>query len=300
MASLRSWLADLKDIFTWPLFSVGKGQEVTVLTLVYLIIFSVLLFYLSAKLRRWTEEKLLTRTRLDLGARQAVGAILRYLIVIIGFLVILQTAGIDLTTLNVLAGAVGIGAGFGLQNIVSNFISGLIIMFERPIKVGDRIVVGEIEGDVISIGARSVEVVSNDNITIIVPNAKFITENVINWSHNERRVRFRIPVTVAYDSDVHLVERLLLEAAAKDENVLDKPEPSVRLMEFGGNGLRFELRAWSTTLIQRKGLLVSSLNFAILELFRSHGIAPPMTQQELFIKRGSQKIDQEQGKAEED
>ena len=284
MASLESWLAEIKTLFSVPLFSLGQG-EITVLTLLYLLVFSVLLFYLSGRLRHWIVDDLLSRTRLDLGARQSVGTIFRYFIIAIGFFILLQSAGIDLTTLNVLAGALGIGVGFGLQNIVGNFISGLIIMFERPIKIGDRIVVGEVEGDVVRIGGRSVEVVTNDNITIIVPNSQFITENVINWSHNERRVRFRIPVSVAYGSDARLVERLLLEVAARDPDVLDKPAPAVRLMEFGDSGLKFELRAWSTTLIQKKGLLVSNLNFAILEQFTANGIVIPFPQLDLHIRR---------------
>jgi len=283
MASLESWLAEIKTLFSVPLFSLGRG-EITVLTLLYLLVFSVLLFYLSGRLRHWIVDDLLSRTRLDLGARQSVGTMVRYFIIAVGFFILLQSAGIDLTTLNVLAGALGIGVGFGLQNIVGNFISGLIIMFERPIKVGDRIVVGEVEGDVVRIGGRSVEVVTNDNITIIVPNSQFITENVINWSHNERRVRFRIPVSVAYGSDARLVERLLLEVAARDPDVLDKPAPAVRLMEFGDSGLKFELRAWSTTLIQKKGLLVSNLNFAILEQFTANGIVIPFPQLDLHIR----------------
>jgi small-conductance mechanosensitive channel len=284
MAAFESWLAEIKTFFSMPLFSLGQG-EITVLTLLYLLVFTALLLYLTGRMRHWIVEDLLTRTRLDLGARQSVGTIIRYFIIAVGFFVLLQTAGIDLTTLNVLAGALGIGVGFGLQNIVGNFISGLIIMFERPIKVGDRIEVGEVEGDVVRIGGRSVQVLTNDNITIIVPNSKFITENVINWSHNERRVRFRIPVTVAYGSDVRLVERLLLEVAARDPDVLDKPAPAVRLMEFGDSGLKFELRAWSSTLIQKKGLLVSNLNFAILELFAANGIEIPFPQREVHIRR---------------
>jgi small-conductance mechanosensitive channel len=197
----------------------------------------------------------------------------------------LQTAGIDLTALNVLAGAVGIGLGFGLQNIVNNFISGIIILFERPIKVGDRIEVGSVEGEVVRIGGRSTEVVTNDNITIIVPNSRFITENIINWSHNDRRVRFRIPVSVAYGSDVELVVRLLLEVAAANPDVLDNPPPGVRLMEFGDNGLLFELRAWSTSLIHRKGLLLSNLNFAILASFTENGIEIPYPQRDLRIRK---------------
>jgi small-conductance mechanosensitive channel len=198
--------------------------------------------------------------------------------------VILQTAGIDLTTLNILAGAVGIGVGFGLQNIANNFISGLIILFERPIKIGDRIVVGEIEGDVVSIDARSTTVLTNDNIAIIVPNSKFITENVINWSHNDPKIRFRIPITVAYGTETRLVERLLLEVAAENNDVLNDPAPGVRLIEFGDNGLHFELRAWTTALLHRRGLLVSALNFAIYDKLREHGIEIPFPQRDIHIR----------------
>lgn len=286
MITLRSWLEQLKSYFDIPLVTFGSNR-ITILTIIYLVAFSVILFFLTGRIRKWIVDQLLTKTKMDIGARQATGSIIRYFIIVVGFIVILQTAGIDLTALNVLAGAVGIGLGFGLQNIVNNFISGLIILFERPIKVGDRIVVGDVEGDVIQIGARSTEVVTNDNITIIVPNSKFITENIINWSHNDRRVRFRIPVSVAYGSDVRLVERLLLEVAAENPDVLDTPAPGVRLMEFGDSGLLFELRAWSTTLIHRKGLLVSNLNFAILAAFTGQGIEIPFPRRDVRIRGDS-------------
>jgi small-conductance mechanosensitive channel len=285
MDALQSLFARLKGYIDLPLLTIGSTQ-VTILTLVYLAVFSILLIYLSARLRKWIVEQLLVKTKMDMGARQATGSMIRYFVIAVGFVIMLQTAGIDLTALNVLAGAVGIGLGFGLQNIVNNFISGIIILFERPIKVGDRIEVGSVEGDVIRIGGRSTEVVTNDNITIIVPNSRFITENVINWSHNDRRVRFRIPVSVAYGSDVELVVRLLLGVAAANPDVLDNPSPGVRLMEFGDNGLLFELRAWSTTLIHRKGLLLSNLNFAILASFTENGIEIPYPQRDLHIRRG--------------
>ncbi|MCM2359682.1 MAG: mechanosensitive ion channel, partial [Geobacteraceae bacterium] len=242
--------------------------------------------YLSGKLRKWLVEELLTRTRMEVGARQATGSIVRYFVIAVGFAIMLQTAGIDLTALNVLAGAVGIGLGFGLQNIVNNFICGIIILFERPIKVGDRVEVGNVEGDVVRISGRSTTVVTNDNIAIIVPNSKFMTENVVNWSHTEQKVRFRIPVTVAYGSDVRLVERLLLEVAAANPDILDKPAPGVRLMEFGDSGLCFELRAWSSTLVHRKGLLISALNFAVLDKFIEHRIEIPYPRRDLYVRGG--------------
>jgi small-conductance mechanosensitive channel len=260
------------------------ATPITLEMIAKLIILLLLLFWLSGKLRVLIADRLLVRTRMEVGARQAIGSIVRYLVLVVGFVVILQTAGIDLTALNVLAGAVGIGLGFGLQNIVNNFISGLIILFERPIKVGDRIVVGDVEGDVVQIGGRSTTVVTNDNISIIVPNSKFITEDVINWSHNERKVRFKIPVTVAYGSDIDQVTGLLLEVARQDKDVLQEPPPSTRLMAFGDQGLQFELRAWSTTLIQRKGLLTSNLNTALYKKLTEQGIEIPYQQLDLRFR----------------
>lgn len=282
MDELHDLFATLGNTLKTPLLTLG-GAPVTLGAIVQLLVLVVLLFYLSAKLRRWLVEDVLPRTKMEIGTRQATGSIIRYAIIAIGLAVILQTAGIDLTALNVLAGAIGLGLGFGLQNIVNNFISGLIILFERPIKVGDRVVVGEVEGDVVHIGGRSTTVVSNDNISIIVPNARFITENVVNWSHNDRTVRFRIPVTVAYGSDIAKVEQLLLEVAAANPDVLDNPPPGVRLMEFGDSGLGFELRVWSTTLIHRRGLLTSSLNLAIYRAFVEHNIEIPYPRRDVQI-----------------
>lgn len=272
----------MRKILEVPLIKLGS-TSVTLWTMLYLMLLVVLLFFFTGKLRMWLVGKVFSRTRMEPGVSQATGSIIRYSIIAIGFIIILQTAGIDLTTLNVLAGAVGIGVGIGLQDIVNNFISGLIILFERPVKVGDRIVVGDVEGDVMSIGSRSTTVVTNDNITIIVPNSRFITENVVNWSHNDRKVRFRIPVTVAYGSDVQMVERLLIEAAVENPDILQNPPPGVRLMGFGDHGLDFELRAWSTTLIHRSGLLVSSLNYVIYRKFTDHGIEIPYPRRDVRI-----------------
>jgi len=279
---MQSLLAQIRSILDIKLVHLGTAP-VTLEALFKLVILLLLLFYLSGKLRSLIADRLLTRTRMEVGARQAVGSIVRYLVVVIGLVVILQTAGIDLTALNVLAGAVGIGLGFGLQNIVNNFISGLIILFERPIKVGDRIVVGEVEGDVTHIGGRSTTVVTNDNISIIVPNSNVITENVINWSHNDRKVRFKIPVTVAYGTDIEQLERLLLQVAADCPDVLEDPAPGTRLMAFGDYGLQYELRVWSTTLIHRKGVLISNLNRAIYTAFREQGIEIPYPQLDLWL-----------------
>lgn len=285
MAELTTWLERAKAVLALPLLTFD-GRPFTLWSLLYVVVLVILLFWLAAKVRGWMAQDWLARTRLDTGARHAVATVTSYLLLFLGLLVVVQTAGIDLTIFNVLAGAIGIGVGFGLQNVVSNFFSGLIIMFERPIKIGGRIVVDDVEGDVIEIGARSTKVLTNDNITIIVPNSKFITENVVNWQYNDTSVRFRIPVGVAYGSDVRKVEKLLLEVAAANEGVLEDPPPAVRFVGFGDSALSLELRAWTTSSVNRKGRLVSALNFAIYDKFREHGVEIPFPQRDLHVRGG--------------
>jgi len=291
MQVLSGWLEKIVNVLKVPIFELG-GSPFTLWTLIYLLISFVVLVYAAGKFRVWMAERALSRTKLDVGARQAVASITRYVFLLLGLLIILQTAGIDLTTLNVLAGAVGIGVGFGLQNVVSNFISGLIIMFERPIKIGDRIVVDNVEGDVVEIGARSTKVLTNDNIMIVVPNSKFITENVVNWMYNDASVRFRIPVGVAYGTDVRKVEKILLEVAQAEPDVLDDPPPVVRFLGFGDSALNLELRAWSTKAVNRKGRLISAINFAIYDKFHEHGIEIPFPQRDLHIRSGVVEVKQ--------
>lgn len=282
---LNEYLAPFFNLLNYNLFALGEAK-ITPLSILYLILLTYALFFLSRKLRDLLVEKLLGRTSLNLGARQAVGTIARYFVLFIGFLVILQTVGINLTTLNVLAGAVGIGVGFGLQNIASNFISGLIILLERPVQVGDRIEVDDVNGKVISIGARSTQIRTNDNVTIIVPNSKFISENVVNWSFSNQSVRFRVPVGVAYDSDLRLVRKLLLEVADRNPDVLREPRPAVRLIKFGDSSIDLQLWVWTREKLQRKMAFISDLNFAIWEIFRENNIEIPFPQTDLHIRSG--------------
>lgn len=283
MESILRFFSTIQSALDIPIFRLGEFT-VSLWTVVYLSVSIALLIYASGKMKGWLANTALRKSTLDVSARQSVGTIVRYVVVVLGLLVIVQTAGIDLTTLNVLAGAIGIGIGFGLQNIASNFISGLIILFERPIKIGDRIEVGNVEGDVVAINARSTTVVTNDNIAIIVPNSKFVSEDVINWAYTDRIVRFRVPVGVSYGSDPRAVEQLLLEVANSNTDVLPDPPPVVRFMKFGDSSLEFELRVWSTTLLHKKGKLISDLNFAIFETFRNAGIEIPFPQRDLHLR----------------
>ncbi len=181
-----------------------------------------------------------------------------------GILAIAQTAGINLTTFNVLAGAIVIGVGFGLQNVINNFVSGLIIIFERPIRVGDRVDIAGVEGSIEDIGTRRITILTNDNISIIVPNQRFLTDNVIKLPNGTMPIRLRIPIAVKSGADPRVVERLLLEAARESPDVLEQPPPAVRLLAVTGN-LAFELHVWNSKLIRSRDQLVSALNFAILE-----------------------------------
>ena len=240
---------------------------------------------LARGVRRLLLNYILNKAPMDLSVRHAIATSAQYLIVIVGFLVLLQSAAeIDLTMLGLVAGGVGVGVGFGLQNIANNLISGIFILFERPIKVGDRIEVGEVHGHVVHIAARATTVRTNDNIDFIIPNSSFTSFNVINWSHGDQKVRFRIPVPVAYGSDVRQVERLLLEVAEENENVLKEPSPRVVFWAFGDSALEFQLRVWTTRMLHRRGVFVGQLNLAIYEKFQQHGIHIPFPQRDLHLK----------------
>jgi len=206
------------------------------------------------------------------------------LIVFFGILVVLQSAGIDLSTLTVLSGTIGLGIGFGLQKIADNFFSGLIILLERPVKVGDRIQVGEINGDVVRIAIRTTTILTNDNINIIIPNSEFVSKQVINWSHNDRNLRVAAPVGVSYDSDPEQVRRVLLGVADNHPDILAEPLPVVLFSGFGDSSLDFELLVWTETRIQTPRFLRSELNFRIFEAFRKNGIEIPFPQTDLHIK----------------
>ena len=285
MEPISRFLNSVYTALQWPIIQTPQTR-ITIWSVVYLLVLVLVLLWLARRVQKWLTNGPLLRKSMDPAARHVAGTLARYLMLLVGLLAIVQTAGIDLTTFNVLAGAVGIGVGFGLQNVVSNFIAGVIIMFERPIRIGDRIVVGGVEGNVVEIGARGTTVVTNDNIAVIVPNSKFITEDVVNWKYTDSSVRFRIPVSVAYGSDARLVERVLLEIADADSDVLKEPVPTVRFMGFGDDGLLIELRAWSASLVDRKGKLVSQLNFAIYERFQNEGIEFPFPQRDLHLKSG--------------
>lgn len=287
--TLRQTFAWIQSFLDLPLLPIGDTSY-TLGTLIYIIVLIALLIYLTGKLKRWVTDHLLARTQLEVGVRQAVGSITRYGFIAIGFVVILQTAGIDLSALTVLAGALGIGVGFGLQNIANNFISGLIILFERPIKVGDRIDVGGVTGDVVEISPRATTVITNDNIAVIVPNSEFISSKVTNWSYTNSDVRLNFPVGVSYHADPEQVRDALLEIAAAHPGVLSHPGPDVLLQEFGDSSLNFVLRVWTRAYTTTPGVLRSEINYAIWKRFKEVNIEIPFPQRDLHIRSGTLEV----------
>lgn len=286
-------------LFNETLFSLGKS-EITLLTIVYVSVAIFLLFFLSSRFSKLLSRSILVKYTSSPATVHSVSTIIRYIILIIGLIVIVQTAGIDLSTLSILAGALGVGIGFGLQNITNNFISGLIILFEQPIKVGDRIEVGEIKGDVIKVSARATTVVTNDNISVIVPNSEFISSTVINWSHNDRNVSFRFKVGVSYKEDPRIVKKILMEVAEENSGVLKKPPTQVLFDEFGDSPLNFHLRVWTTEYINRPNILKSQLYFAMFKKFKEAGIEIPFPQRDLNLKSGFENLKSDSRKQDEE
>lgn len=271
-----------------PLFNLGKSTF-TLSTILYLVISIFLLFFISGKLKKLLADKILAKYNVDIGVRQAISTILRYIVVILGLIIIIQTAGIDMSFITVLAGALGVGIGFGLQNITNNFVSGIVILLERPVKVGDRIEVttqsgDKISGDVINISSRATTILTNDNIAIIVPNSNLITSAVINWSYTDKRVRFNYVVPVHYKENPETVKKILLDVAKENEGVLKTPIPDVLLDEFADSSINYILRVWTSRYIQKPGVLRSQLYYAIVKKFRENNIAIPYPQLDLYLK----------------
>ena len=263
------------------------GLNLSLAQILRLILVVFLVFWLSSIIKGQMVLRVLSRSGLDASLQYAIAQVTGYAVITIGFFLALQNTGIDLSALTVFAGAVGVGVGVGLQNISSNFISGLILLAERPIKIGDRVEVHTVAGRVTNIRARSTTVVTNDNITLIVPNSVFVEHTITNWSHGDQKVRFRIPVGVAYGSDLAKVKEALLEVARNHPATLSDPEPKVFFESFGDSALNLELVVWSAEMSFRPRSFRSDLNFAIDQAFRERGIELPFPQRDVHFRIGS-------------
>ena len=223
------------------------------------------------------------------GVAYAIGRIGQYLILAGGVLFALDNVGIDITALAALGAVVSVGIGFGLQNIAQNFISGVILLVERPVQKGDYVRLGDTEGSVAEIEMRATRVITRDGISVLVPNSKLISDEVRNLSAPSSQNRLRVEVGVAYGSDTALVRDTLLEVATTDARVLEDPAPLVLFTEFGDSSLNFELCVWLAD-PQPRPVVASDLRFAVDAAFRRHGIQIPFPQRDLHLVSGFDKL----------
>jgi len=252
------------------------------------VIVGVIVIAVTVVVARWLsvliEGRLSRRHHIDAGLRYTICRLSKYLIIAIGSVVALKQAfAIDLTSIAVVFTALSVGIGFGLQYIAADIASGFILLFERPIRIGDRVTIGEDEGDVQSINLRTTVVVTNDRIAIIVPNSKLVTQRVVNWSYADPRARIAIQIGVADDSDIQLVTDTLIEAARHVTNVVADPKPSVQFLKFGDYSLDFRLLVW-TNQPRRHVQIRSDINYRIAKLFRERSIRIPYPTQEFLLK----------------
>ena len=278
------WLVSFKSLLNIPLFTLAN----TTVTLMSLVVFILLLtmFVMGASyLKKILRDRILPRFVQDEGLQYTLARMLQYSVVVIGILVSFQFLGVDFTGLAVIFGFLSVGIGFGLQNITSNFISGLIVLFERPISVGDRVVVNGIEGDIEEINIRATKVKTLENISIIVPNSDFVSKDVINYSHGDPTFKLIIDVGVAYGSDLDLVLQALDEVASESSSVMKRRKHDVHLRSFGDSAWNMKLIVWVPN-VKNRYTVQNELNQAIVRKFNECGIEIPFPQRDIHIKSG--------------
>ncbi|MFO7594534.1 MAG: mechanosensitive ion channel [Pseudomonadota bacterium] len=266
-------------------FQIGELTILPLRVVIAIAVFAVLLA-LTGWFRRKMESVWLVQSRLERGTREALVTISGYIGIALAVLIALGVAGVKFTNLAIIAGALSLGIGFGLQNIVNNFVSGLILLFERPVKTGDWILVGNTEGYVKRISIRSTLIQTFDRSDVIVPNSELVSGQVTNWMLYDPRGRVRVPVGVAYGSDTEKVRDVLLKIAVEHPSVISDgsmPEPKVLFLAFGESSLNFELRAFIQNIDERLQVL-SDFNFAIDAAFREAGIEIPFPQRDIHVR----------------
>jgi small-conductance mechanosensitive channel len=240
-------------------------------------------FLVSWILQKLLMDQVLLKRQIQWGVRHSIARLAHYFIVLVGFLLAISILGFDVTKLTIVLSALGVGIGFGLQSVVNNFVSGLILLFERPVRVGDIIELGGKWAEIKRIGLRATTVQTFDKADVIIPNADLITNQVTNWTLSNRQVRLCIPVGVAYGSDVPLVMKTLLECANANTMVIRGPEPQVLFLSFGESSLDFELRVWVLDADHRLKVK-SELNQEIDRSFRAANIEIAFPQRDLHLR----------------
>lgn len=266
-----------------PIFQINNSH--ISLSSIFISIAAIALTVFIAKTVGRLLNRALEGKGVDSGVRDSIDKFTRYLIITLGVLLSLDNLGISINSLAAVGAVLMVGIGFGLQNIAQNFISGIIILIERPIKVGDIIRVGTASGRVLDIRVRSSVIQTRDDVTIILPNSKILSEEVISDSYSGHKIRQHVHVGVAYGSDVALVKKLLCQAAVSQKNVFQEPLPVAIFEEFGDSSLNFDLRFWCSD-IWHMDQINSDIRTEIDRLFRENQVEIPFPQRDLHIRSG--------------
>jgi small-conductance mechanosensitive channel len=283
MAMEFSQFTDTVDqFFRYPLFTVNQ-TPITLSSLMFFMVIMGVFMLVNTLLRRFLNNRLLKRFKMPLSTQYTLTRIVQYVLLFVGTIIAFQIIGVDLSGLAVIFGFLSVGIGFGLQNLTSNFIAGLMLLFEQHIQVGDRITVGDTEGDVTEINIRSTTIRSLNNIAIVVPNSEFISSTVTNWSHGDPKTRLEIEVGVSYSSDLDMVMHALLEAAKEHPLTLSHHEPKAWLMSFGDSAWNMRLLTWVGD-PQGRRQIQSDINCTIVKKFRQHGVEIPFPQRDLHVR----------------
>lgn len=281
----------LLTTFTAPILTLDRASY----SFWDLLILAALLFSLVVFVRILTDFfklRVLSAAGINRGAQEAIATLIKYTLMTLGVLILLQIWGLNISSLAILASALGIGIGFGMQDIAKNFVSGLVLVFERPIQVGDFVQVGNLHGTVERLGARSTEIRTLDHVSIIVPNSRFLQQEVINWSHGNPISRLHLPVGVSYSANPEKVRTTLIEAASSHPSVLQNPSPQVFFKGFGDNALDFELLIWIAE-PNRQFVISSDVYFLVYAALHQQQIEIPFPQRDLHIRSGSLRLSPE-------
>lgn len=276
---------ELQMVANYPLVELGPAVISIAVVLKSIFIFWVL-FIIASRVTAFLQERLASTTDIDPSLSFAITRFLKFFLFSLGVLITLDTVGVKLSTLTIFGGALGLGLGFGLQNIANNLVSGIILLIDRSVKQGDVITVGDSYGWVVKLGARYIVVRTRDGVEKLIPNANLIATEITNWSHSDRAVRLHVKVGVSYKADPFKVRELLLHVADNHERVLKYPQPNVLFVNFGESAMDFELRLWINDPQEGIENVRSAMRFEIWKVFKEQGIEIPYPQRELHIKSG--------------
>ncbi|MGH8085706.1 MAG: mechanosensitive ion channel family protein [Lysobacter sp.] len=295
---LLDWLPLVVDALDRAAITVGKAR-ISALAVLNAVLVGLVVMVLALWLARLVERTVMASEQLSASLRIGISKTVKLVLLVLAGVVVLQIAGVNLSALAVVGGTVGLGIGLGLQRIVSNFLSGFILLAERSVKPGDVITVEDQSGSrygwVHELRARYIVIRDRDGVDTLVPNENLIINPVINWSYGGNSIRLKLPVRISYDDDPEQGMALLVQSAAGHQRVLDDPEPAARLMAFGSDGIELELRVWITNPEQGVNNVRSEINLAIWRAFKRHGLTMPFPQREVRIIRADAPPTQDAG-----